>query len=106
MIEKNGLIFVWHHPNGEAPDFDVPTLPNHESDQWLPWEHSSITIKTHSKEIEENVVDIAHFKPVHGTHVETFENEFDGHLAEAVPDYESFDLFGFGLSLGPNSAAT
>lgn len=81
VIERNGLVHLWYHPKGGEPEFDVPTLPNHGSSEWLPWRHSRIRIKTHSKEIVENVVDIAHFEPVHGTHVGTFDNEFKGHLA-------------------------
>ncbi len=81
VIERNGMIFVWHHPEGEGPDFDVPSLPNDGSSEWTPWRHHVLRIKTHSKEIVENVVDLAHFMPVHGTHVETFVNEFDGHKA-------------------------
>jgi 3-ketosteroid 9alpha-monooxygenase subunit A len=78
VVERNGLIHVWYHPHGEAPDFDLPTLPNHNNEGWLPWRHAMLRIKTHSKEIVENVVDVGHFAPVHGTHVDTFENEFDG----------------------------
>ena len=81
VIERNGMIYVWHHPERAAPDFDVPSLPNHEAEGWLPWKYAKMRIKTHSKEIVENVVDVAHFAPVHGTHVDWFENEFDGHKA-------------------------
>ena len=81
VLERNGMIFLWYHPDQAEPDFDVPFLPNHEADDWLPWAHSCIQIKTHSKEIVENVVDIAHFRPVHGTQIEKFENEFNDHMA-------------------------
>lgn len=84
VVERNGMIFVWYHPRGEAADFDVPTLPNHESDNWTKWAHSKIQIKTHSREIVENVVDIAHFSPVHGTEIDEFENRFDGHIAAQI----------------------
>ena len=79
--ELNGMIFLWYHPAGEAPDFEVPVLPNEQEEGWLPWAHSIIRIKTHSKEIVENVVDLAHFGPVHGTHVDRFDNEFTDHMA-------------------------
>ena len=80
-LERNGMVFLWHHPAGEAPDFDVPVLANETEEGWTPWRHHVIRIKTHSKEIVENVVDIAHFMPVHGTDVATFENEFTDHMA-------------------------
>ena len=81
VLERNGVIHVWYHPQKEPPSFDVPNLPYDPSNGWLPWKHSIIRIKTHSKEIVENVVDIAHFKPVHGTHITEFENEFIDHMA-------------------------
>ena len=79
--ELNGMIYLWHCPLNEEPAFDIPVLPIHESDEWLPWSHHKIRIKTHSKEIVENVVDVAHFGPIHGTHVDVFENEFVDHMA-------------------------
>ncbi|MCB9521458.1 MAG: aromatic ring-hydroxylating dioxygenase subunit alpha [Myxococcales bacterium] len=75
-VERNGMVFLWFDPAGGEPAFDVPYLPVHESDEWMPWKHSVMRIKTHSREIVENVVDVGHFAPVHGTHVEKFENEF------------------------------
>lgn len=81
VVERNGMIYVWFHPNGGAPEFDVPTLAYETEEGWTTWRHSKIRIKTHSREIVENVVDIGHFQPVHGTHVKTFENEFTDHLA-------------------------
>lgn len=79
--ELNGMIYLWYHPEGDGPDFDTPILPIHESAQWLPWKHSILEIKTHSKEIIENVVDRAHFAPIHNTHIDVFENAFEGEKA-------------------------
>lgn len=80
-VERNGMLFVWHDAAGGAPEFDVPELPNHSDEKWTRWAHSKIRIKTHSREIVENVVDVGHFSPVHGTEIDVFENTFDGHLA-------------------------
>ena len=80
--EQNGMIYVWFDPDGPSePDFDLPVLPEWESDEWTGWTHSKLRIETHSREIVENVVDIAHFAPVHGTIVEDFSNEFVDHKA-------------------------
>ncbi|XP_060085188.1 3-ketosteroid-9-alpha-monooxygenase, oxygenase component-like [Ylistrum balloti] len=81
LQEKNGVIFLWFDPEGKAPDFEIPLLPESESEEWTYWEHSKIHIKTHSREIVENVVDIAHFAPVHGTIIEEFSNDFNEHKA-------------------------
>ncbi|RMF16351.1 MAG: 3-ketosteroid-9-alpha-hydroxylase [Candidatus Dadabacteria bacterium] len=79
--EVNNIIYLWNDPEGGEPDFDIPVLPECDSDEWTPWEHAKLEIPTHPHELVENVVDIGHFAPVHGTHVEKFENEFRGHLA-------------------------
>jgi 3-ketosteroid 9alpha-monooxygenase subunit A len=78
--EQDGLIYLWHHPEHTEPEFDLPVIPRSEGD-WLPWRHHRLRLATHSREIVENVVDIAHFKYVHGTHVERFENRFERHKA-------------------------
>jgi 3-ketosteroid 9alpha-monooxygenase subunit A len=79
--ERNGLVFVWHDPSGGEPDWRIPEIPEYGRPDWTPWHGKRIEIKTHPREIVENVVDIAHFPEVHGTHVTRFENEFDGHVA-------------------------
>lgn len=76
-VEKNGMVYLWYDPAGGEPTFEPPDLPVTEENGWMPWRHSRMRIKTHSREIVENVVDLGHFAPVHGTHVDTFENEFD-----------------------------
>lgn len=82
VVERNGMIYLWFHPHEAAPDFEVPVIEEWGLDKgWTAWRHSKIEIKTHSREVVENVVDIGHFQPVHGTHVETFENEFKDHIA-------------------------
>jgi 3-ketosteroid 9alpha-monooxygenase subunit A len=81
VCEVNGLIYVFHDRDNGEPDYDVPVLEGHDSDEWLPWTTHRLEIKTHPKEIVENVVDIGHFSPVHRTEVDTFENEFIDHMA-------------------------
>ena len=86
--EKNQMIYLWFHPEDEPPQFDIPLLPmdesHDESATWTPWAHHMLEIDTHSKEILENVVDIGHFIPVHGTHIDTFDNVFEGHQAVQI----------------------
>jgi 3-ketosteroid 9alpha-monooxygenase subunit A len=79
--EQSGLIFMWYHPQGGQPDFEVPLLEEWGSSEWTRWTMSKLKIRTHPREIVENVADKAHFPRVHNTHVEVFENEFDGHIA-------------------------
>jgi len=81
LQEKSGLIHMWYDPAGGEPQYALPELPEWEHPDWTRWTMSTMRIKTHPKEIVENVVDLAHFPHVHFTDVVSFENEFDGHMA-------------------------
>jgi 3-ketosteroid 9alpha-monooxygenase subunit A len=82
-LERNGLVLVHHDPAGpEAePEFDIPVLREHGDPGWQPWIHKCMRLRTHSREIVENVADRAHFLPVHDTVNVAFETEFEGHRA-------------------------
>ena len=62
------------------PDWQVPDLPEYSPDAFLPWNHSILEIKTHPREIVENLVDTGHFMPVHGTDAKKFKNVWNGHV--------------------------
>jgi len=79
--ERNGLIFVWHDAQGRPPTYEIPVIAEHGSPEWTPWTLNLMTIRTHPREIIENIADSGHFPAVHGTNLETFENEFIGHIA-------------------------
>lgn len=78
--EKNGLIFMWHDPEGGAPDWEIPVIEHYGTHGWTEWDAALLYIKTHPKEVVENLADKAHFGPVHGTWVTEFENEYNGHI--------------------------
>ncbi len=81
MCERNGAIFVHHDANGDDPTWEVPVLKEYGDPGWTPWTYSLLEVKTHPREIVENVADSGHFPRVHGTHVDTFENEYVDHMA-------------------------
>ena len=81
VSEKNGVIFVWHDRQGNPPTYEMPTIEVYGHPDWLPWNGSCLRIRTHPREIVENVADKAHFPRVHGTHVDEFENEYIDHMA-------------------------
>jgi 3-ketosteroid 9alpha-monooxygenase subunit A len=81
VCERNGIVHVWYHPDQQAPSFEVPTIDGWGAEGWTAWRHSCLEVRTHPREIVENVVDVAHFAPVHATEARLFENEFQGHLA-------------------------
>ncbi len=83
--EKNGIIFIWHHPHDEAPRWEVPEIPELTAEVgWLDIVYHTARVRSHPQEMAENVVDSAHFRYVHGTPdipEKTF--TFDGHIMRA-----------------------
>jgi len=66
-LERNGWVMVWYHPEGEAPHFDLPELPEYGAPGWTPYHRENIAVATCNQEIIENVADRAHFHYVHHT---------------------------------------
>lgn len=79
--EQNGLVFMWHDPAMGEPDFTVPYQAEYDDPHWTKWEPETIVIKTHQREIIDNISDKGHFDPVHFSTVKSFENNFEGHNA-------------------------
>jgi 3-ketosteroid 9alpha-monooxygenase subunit A len=79
--ETHGVVLVWHDPAGGAPDFEVPTIAEYGTDAWLPWFTHVYHVKTHPREVVDNLADKAHFPQVHQTRVEEFRFETEGHTA-------------------------
>lgn len=92
--EKNGMIYVWHDRDGLGPDWEIPELEGYGPDRYLPWNHSMLEIKTHPREIIENLVDTGHFMPVHGTDAQSFRNEFHGHIGVQYNEGVAYPLGG------------
>lgn len=79
--EVNGVVLLHHDPDGNAPDFDIPVIEEYGSSDWLDWSTSFYHIKTHPREVVDNLADKAHFAFVHDTEIEEFRFEVDGHTA-------------------------
>ncbi len=83
VLERNGLIFVWNsHEEGEEPTWEIPVIEQYGTPGWTDWGSELIHIKTHPKEIVENLADRGHFGPVHGTWANEFANEFEDHVGK------------------------
>ena len=65
--EKNGIIFMWHHPDGEEPKWEIPEVPGWDEEGWLDTVYHTALVRSHPQEMAENVVDSPHFHYVHGT---------------------------------------
>jgi 3-ketosteroid 9alpha-monooxygenase subunit A len=79
--EINGVVMIHHDPLGRPPAFAIPPIPEYGSADWLPWTRGRYSIKTHPREIIDNLADRAHFPSVHKTEIDEFAFDVDGHLA-------------------------
>ena len=80
--ELAGLVFVWHHAEGKAPEWDIPdSVEEYDSEGWSDYLTHVTEIKTNNLDMAENQVDSAHFHYVHGaTNMPQSEGEADGHI--------------------------
>jgi len=66
VVEKWGMIWCWHHPDGEAPIWELPAIPELEEEGYKEPMHKNWETGTAVQEIAENGVDFAHLKFLHG----------------------------------------
>lgn len=67
VVERNGLVMLWHHAGAQAPDWEVPVVAEYNLEGWTPYVKRRWKIRTHNQDMAENSVDQAHFRYVHGT---------------------------------------
>lgn len=60
--EVNGFVFVYHHPDGNAPTWTIPALPDAG---WGKIYTRAWPLSAHPQETTENSVDIGHLAAVH-----------------------------------------
>jgi phenylpropionate dioxygenase-like ring-hydroxylating dioxygenase large terminal subunit len=65
--EKNGLILVWFDKQGRPPSYEIPVVPEYESDEWTDYFRRDWVIRSRNQELAENIVDPVHFRFVHRT---------------------------------------
>jgi nitrite reductase/ring-hydroxylating ferredoxin subunit len=102
-LERNGLVWAWHHSKGGDPFYDVPVVPELSGDDpdWSPAIVRGFEIRVSAQDMAENNVDFAHFRYVHGTEAIP-EDSFvvDGTYKRAESGDGAFVREGFGLGLG------
>jgi 3-ketosteroid 9alpha-monooxygenase subunit A len=79
--EINGVVLLYHGRAGAPPPFEIPVIPEYGDDAWLPWVTHVYRVKTHPREIVDNLADRAHFPAVHRTEIDDFTFGVEGHLA-------------------------
>ncbi len=65
--EANQWLWVWYHPEDEAPLYEVAHLPEASDPDWTPYDIVEWKIFGSLQNMAENGVDFAHFKYIHGT---------------------------------------
>jgi hypothetical protein len=78
-LERNGVVWTWHHARGSAPGWEVPEIPEYGDPDWTDFERLEWKIHTRNQEIAENTSDPAHFRVVHGMPFPDAEISFEGH---------------------------
>ena len=67
VAERNGMVMIYHDPQGREPDFEIPELPELADPAWLPVDVKQWTVRASWLDMNENCVDGAHFRFIHGT---------------------------------------
>ena len=83
-LDQDGMLFVWHDPEGLAPteeDMYIPRIEGALSDEWSDWVWYTTEVDTNCREIVDNIVDMAHFFYVHYSFPVFFKNVFEGQVA-------------------------
>lgn len=100
-LERNQMVWAWHHGEEGDPFYDVPEVPELDDDDWLPYELVEFDVATCCQEMAENNVDFAHFMYVHGYDgIPDDEFHVDGPYKRTVGSDGNFVREGFGLGLG------
>ena len=101
VVERNQMIWAWHHGNDEPPFYEVPEVAEFYDADWLPYEIREFDVATCCQEMAENNVDFAHFMYVHGTDsIPDDEFEIRGTYKRTVGAGGNFVREGYGLGLG------
>jgi 3-ketosteroid 9alpha-monooxygenase subunit A len=115
--EINDTVLIWFDPERGEPEYDIPPLneyvspaSTHQSAWTKGWHRFKITIRTHAREVMENVVDKGHLLPIHGFKVDHWLPVWKGHMTgeltwgthtRLAADAQNDKLYVRSLSHGP-----
>ncbi len=97
--EENQMLFIWNDPENRPPlpEQAIPRLKQAFDEGWSDWSVVKWKIDINCRELIDNIADMAHFGPVHGsTTVAYFANIFEGHKATQIMVGENETLGGKG----------
>jgi phenylpropionate dioxygenase-like ring-hydroxylating dioxygenase large terminal subunit len=74
--EVNELIFMYYHEQGISPDWEIPKLPELNSNQWTPLRSvKRWKARTNLKNYLDNSIDVAHLSQLHSQTFKTAKTE-------------------------------
>jgi len=65
VLEQNDLLYVYHHVDGTAPDWEPDRIPEIGAPDYYRYDAREWIIRSHPQEVMENGVDYAHFMTLH-----------------------------------------
>ena len=79
VVESMGCVMAWLDEEGSEPDYEAPSLQEWDDPMWIRWELDHCgDLPVHSQELMDNMADVWHLGPTHGSPCEYFENEVQG----------------------------
>jgi nitrite reductase/ring-hydroxylating ferredoxin subunit len=99
-LERNGMIWAWHHATEGEPFFDVPEVPELADAAWSPPKVVDFHISTSCQEMAENNHDFAHFMYVHGSEtIPAGDETIEGTYKRTISPGLERETFGLGLGV-------
>lgn len=77
-MERNGLIFIWKHDEGAAPDYEIDPIPEVEGGRYHEVRRHHWQVRSHPQEMMENSVDVTHFEALHRWRAKAIQWECEG----------------------------
>lgn len=97
VVERYNAIFMWHDSEGGEPDYDLPVIPEWDDPRFVRWHFDDLGIMNiHPVEVVDNISDIQHLEPIHGSNPTYFEYELRGHRASQRMGSLGWDIYGGG----------
>jgi nitrite reductase/ring-hydroxylating ferredoxin subunit len=65
LQERHGVLMAWYHPDGAAPRYELPEVPETSDPEWVGPFSAGHSIRSCLHEMAENTADSAHFQTIH-----------------------------------------
>lgn len=69
VVERNGLLLAWIHPDGAPPAWEIPDIPELADHRYTVPQRREFEVASAWQEMAENGADRAHFAYVHGQQI-------------------------------------